>query len=230
PPRAETPGIVDGVRDALRRAPATGALVLLTLALFPATLFRDGAIWDFTLRWLMFVPIERVGDFIQFATLQATLRAGEFWHLWTPALLHFGVVHLAFNLLWLWEFGRRIEAADGRMRLFEVVIVLAPISNGVQYALMDGGPVFGGLSGVVYGLLGYIVTAYRRYPQPAYNLNSGLVVMLLLFLVMFSTGVTEPFGLNIANGAHWGGLAAGVIWALIRVRPPKPGDGERVQA
>lgn len=213
----------------LVRAPTTSALVLLTLLLFPATWADDGRLPDFTLRWLMIVPIETVGDFIRFETLGQTLAAGEFWHLWTPALLHFGALHLVFNLLWLWEFGRRIEAAEGRYRLLEAVIVVAPIANGVQYAMAQG-PIFGGLSGVVYGLLGYIVTAWQRGGIAVYNLNAGLVVMLLVILVLFSTGVTQPFGLSIANGAHWGGLVAGILLAMVRVprrgRPAGVGDDE----
>lgn len=214
---ARSVNLAAAVRATLMRAPVTAALVLLTLLMFPATWTDGGSLPAFTLRWLMIVPIETVDEFIRFATLRETLRAGEFWHLWTPALLHFGAMHLVFNLLWLWEFGRRIETAEGRWRLLGVVIVLAPVANGVQY-LMDEGPLFGGLSGVVYGLLGYIVTAWRRGAHPEYNLNAALVVMLVLLLILFSTGVTEPFGLGIANGAHWGGLVAGILLAVIHVR------------
>ncbi|MEE4299936.1 MAG: rhomboid family intramembrane serine protease [Pseudomonadales bacterium] len=205
----------------IARAPATAALVLLALLFAPATMLPFPAVEAFTLRWLMIVPIERVGDFIDFSTLPAALAAGEFWRLWTPALLHFGAVHLAFNLLWLWEFGRRIEAASGHARLLEAVILLAPLANVAQY-LMDDGPRFGGLSGVVYGLLGYIVVAARRSPHPALRLPAALVVMLVLFLVFFSTGATEPFGLRVANGAHWGGFLAGLLLALLRVPDAGP--------
>lgn len=223
--RRRTPGLVAPLRRGAARAPLALSLVLLALVFYPATLgFREG-LSDWTLRWLLIVPIERVDEFIRFATLEQSLAAGEIWRLWTPALLHFGLLHLAFNLLWLWEFGRRVEAAEGRWRLLQTVLLLAPVANVAQYLMMDG-PVFGGLSGVVYGLLGYIVTAHRRGAgHPAYELHPGLVVLLLLFLVLFSTGFTEPFGLHVANAAHWGGFVAGILWALIRVRPAAPGPG-----
>ncbi|MDZ7825570.1 MAG: rhomboid family intramembrane serine protease [Gammaproteobacteria bacterium] len=217
--RRRTPELLAPLRRGAGRAPVTLALVLLALGFYPATLGFAEGLSDWTLRWLLIVPIERVDEYIRFATLPQSLAAGEIWRLWTPALLHFGLLHLAFNLLWLWEFGRRIEAAEGRWRLLQTVLLLAPVANVAQYLMMDG-PVFGGLSGVVYGLLGYIVTAHRRGAgHGEYELHPGLVVLLLLFLVLFSTGFTEPFGLHVANAAHWGGFVAGILWALIRVRP-----------
>ena len=209
----------------LERQPVTALLVLLTLAFFPATALPLDAVGLFTLRWLMIVPIQPVGDFLDFPTLSATLQAGELWRLWTPALLHFGVVHLVFNLLWLWEFGRRIEIGGGRRRLLEAILLIAPLANVAQY-LADQGPRFGGLSGVVYGLLGYLLVAGRRSAHPAFRLPAGLVLALLAFLVFFTTGATEPFGLHVANGAHWGGLVAGIALAILRVPASRvaPGD------
>jgi GlpG protein len=206
-------GLGTALLDTLRRSPFTAFLVAIVVCFFPATWGADGAPPDFTLRWLMIVPIERVGDFIQFTTLEHALSRGEFWRLWTPALLHFGGVHLVFNLLWLWEFGRRVEAQEGVRRLLILLLVVAAVSNVVQYLWAER-PVFGGLSGAVYGLLGYLVTAWRRTGWRAYALPAALVVMLVLFLVLMSTGVTEPFGLNIANAAHWAGFLAGIVVAL----------------
>lgn len=219
----------DAIRARLVQVPVTTALVALALLFFPATALDLPAVEAFTLRWLMIVPIERVGDFIDFSSLPSALRAGEIWRLWTPAFLHFGAVHLVFNLVWLWEFGRRIEMAGGRARLVEAVLVLAPLANIAQY-LMDDGPRFGGLSGVVYGLLGYLIVAGRRSRHPAYRVPAALAVVLVVFLVLLSTGATEPFGLFVANGAHWGGFIGGILLAMLRVRQDPvlvaDGDGE----
>lgn len=204
-----------GVSGLLRRHPVVLALVAITLLCFPATASLPDEVSPM-LRAMLIVPTEQVGDFIQFTTLQTALAAGELWRLWTPALLHFGILHLAFNLLWMWEFGRRIEVVQGHWRLLEVVLVLAPIANLAQWYVGDG-PMFGGLSGVVYGLLGYLMVAARRASHPELNLPPGLVIVLLGFLVLFSTGITTLFGLHIANAAHWGGLIGGMLWAFIRV-------------
>lgn len=209
-------GVVDGVLALGRRNPLCIALVILTLLCYPATWSLPESL-SAMLRAMLIVPTEQVGDFIQFTTLEAALGAGQFWRLWTPALLHFSVLHLAFNLLWLWEFGRRIEDVQGGRRLLEGVLVLAPLSNVAQWLVGDG-PMFGGLSGVVYGLLGYLMVAGRLTGDPRLTLQPALVVILLVFLVLFSTGVTAAFGLHIANAAHWGGFIAGLLWGLLRVR------------
>ena len=218
--RREGLGVVDGAIAIAERNPLCLALIVLALACYPATASLPHELSPM-LRAMLIVPTEQVGDFIQFTTLVEALGAGQFWRLWSPAMLHFSVLHLAFNCLWLWEFGRRIEDAQGRGRLLEVVVILAPVANVAQYAVTDG-PMFGGLSGVVYGLLGYLIVAARRSRDPRLELHSGLVVLLLLFLVLFTTGVTEAFGLHIANAAHWGGFIGGVIWAFLRVPQAGP--------
>lgn len=218
-------GMADGLLDLAQRNPLCIFLVIITLLCYPATSSLPESL-SVMLRAMLIVPTEQVGNFIQFTTLEASLRAGQFWRLWTPALLHFSVLHLAFNLLWLWEFGRRIEDVQGRGRLLEGVLILAPISNVAQWLVGDG-PMFGGLSGVIYGLLGYLIVAGRLTGDSRLTLPPALVVILLVFLVLFSTGVTAAFGLHIANAAHWGGFIAGVLWGLLRVRRARPtvGDG-----
>jgi membrane associated rhomboid family serine protease len=60
----------------------------------------------------------------------------------------------------------------------------------------------------------------RRFPSAAaWRLPPGLSIGLLMFLVVFTTGVTEPFGLYVANAAHWGGLLAGATAAALWRRP-----------
>ena len=223
-------GVGEGLLALAHRNPFCIFLVIVTVLAYPATWSLPESL-GLMLRAMLIVPTEQVGDFIQFTTLEASLRAGQFWRLWTPVLLHFSVLHLAFNLLWLWEFGRRIEDVQGRGRLLEGVLILAPLSNVAQWLAGDG-PMFGGLSGVVYGLLGYLMVAGRLTRDPRLTLQPALVVILLVFLVLFSTGVTSAFGLHIANAAHWGGVIAGVLWGLLRVRGPRsaPGGGPDWQA
>ncbi|MEM1230681.1 MAG: rhomboid family intramembrane serine protease [Pseudomonadota bacterium] len=155
--------------------------------------------------------------------LIAALARGELWRPLTPALLHFGVLHLAFNGAIVWELGRRIEARQGSGPTVLLILLLAAGSNLAQYLLGDG-PRFGGLSGVAYGLLGYVLLAARRQPRhEVWRLQPGLAISLLLFLVVFSTGITELFSLYVANAAHWGGLVAGWLLAVLMVRPEQVG-------
>lgn len=192
-----------------RHNPAVALLLLLAGLCFPLTLNwpqPDG--WA---HWLTFTVAP-----------QAAI-AGDSWQLWrwfTPALLHFSVLHLAFNAAVVWELGRRIEGQLGSLRFVVLVLLIGVLSNWAQY-LWTPGVTFGGLSGIAYGLLGFIVTSAKLRPTSrAWLLPQGFALSLLVFLVLFSTGVTASFGLHVANAAHWGGLLSGVAGAAIwhRVR------------
>lgn len=216
-------GLGGAVRTEFQRAPVTLALGALCLLLYPflgGTAETIGSV----LSALLIVPVVPHGNLIAFPSLSATLEAGQLWRLWTPALVHFSALHLVFNGLWLWEFGRRIEGQEGSGRLLEGLLWLAPVSALAQYVVGEH-PLFGGLSGVVYGLLGYLVVIQRLRPRRAYRLPRALPVLLIGLLALMATGVTEPFGLAIAHGAHLGGLLAGGLWGLVRAYWPRASTG-----
>jgi GlpG protein len=130
-------------------------------------------------------------------------------------LIHFGILHLAMNALWYWELGRRIEAHQGSWMLLGLTLLFALISNIAQYSF--GGPsLFGGLSGVLYGLLGHCWLYQRLAPNANYRLPPGVLVMMLAWLLICMTGIFEllQFG-AIANAAHVGGLLAGCATGLL---------------
>src|SRR5262249_30186577 len=83
------------------------------------------------------------------------IRHGEVWRLITPIFIHFGVLHIVFNMLWLRDLGSMIEGRQSSTYLVLLVVVIAAGSNLGQF-YFGHGPAFGGMSGVVYGLLGYI--------------------------------------------------------------------------
>ena len=69
------------------------------------------------------------------------VQAGQAWRLFTPALIHFSLWHLLFNLLWLQDLGTVLEAKLGTARFAAVVAIVALVSNFSQYAV--GGAGFG---------------------------------------------------------------------------------------
>ncbi len=144
---------------------------------------------------------------------------GQKWQLWrwvTHALLHFSVLHIAFNLLWWWQFGGDVEKKLGSSSLIKVFLVSAALSGAGQYWVE--GANFGGLSGVVYGLVGYSWMLSWRAP------NSGIVMpraLIVFMLVWLGLGFFQPF-LAIANTAHLAGLAAGVVLGLVDAGRWKP--------
>ena len=126
----------------------------------------------------------------------------------TPALLHFGAIHLVFNLLWLWYFGSMIETLQPSWRYLLVVIFLAFVSNTAQYFSASSAN-FGGMSGVVYGLLGYIWIWQILYRRSRLRLPAAMITVFLVALVLM-----EVFASSwIATAAHVGGVVSGMVAA-----------------
>lgn len=203
-----------GFVASLRRSPLTAAVLLLALIAAAITMLGDNFE---TIRWFSFSDFRVDGEYAYFATLEQTLAAGEWWRLITPIFVHFGFLHLAMNSMWYWELGRRIEYRQGALMLLGLTLVFGVVSNVAQYTY--GGPgIFGGLSGVLYGLLGHCWLFQKLSPDEAYRLPSGVVVLMLIWLVICLTGVIEmvSFGaLAIANAAHVGGLVVGCLTGII---------------
>ncbi|WP_341939299.1 rhomboid family intramembrane serine protease [Marinimicrobium sp. C2-29] len=164
--------------------------------------------------WLTFQPTEMSYQGAQFGSWTEALGRGEVWRLLTPAFLHFGVFHILFNGLWIWELGRRLEAVLGWQHYLLFVAVTAIAANFSQFA---GGPsVFGGMSGVVYALIGYLWMRQKFAPHPVLAVPPGIIGFMLVWLILCLTGIVDQFiqG-SVANGAHVGGLLAGMAWAIL---------------
>ncbi|AXO62386.1 rhomboid family intramembrane serine protease [Ectopseudomonas chengduensis] len=212
----ELPPSVAPVRESfatqLRSSPVTALMLLTTFIVFAVTLAGENFS---TIRWLSFVDFRIDGEHIYLTYLDATLGSGQWWRLITPMLIHFGWLHLAMNSLWYWELGRRIEFRQGAIGLLGLTLLFGLASNFAQY-WWAGPSLFGGLSGVLYGLLGHCWIYQRLAPNAAYRLPPGVLVMMLAWLLICMTGIFEllQFG-AIANAAHVGGLLTGCLTGLL---------------
>ena len=128
---------------------------------------------------------------------------GQIWRLFTPIFLHFTWWHLLFNLLWLQDLGQVLEARIGTARYAGAILLMALVSNLTQFFL--GGPYFGGMSGVVYGLFGYLWVRNRLDPRFGVMISPLAGGMLMVFLAMGMFGLVGP----TANAAHFSGLMVG---------------------
>lgn len=144
---------------------------------------------------------------------------GEIWRLITPIFIHFGLLHIVFNLMWLRDLGPLIEQRWSSKTLLWLVVVAAVCSNVAQF-LVDwdlrsgvryANALSGGMSGVVYALLGYIWMRSRFDPRAGIRINPTIVVLMIVWLVVCMSGVIG----SVANMAHLVGLLVGVIWGRI---------------
>lgn len=154
-----------------------------------------------------------------FALTHFPSDATQVWQLWrlvTHSLIHFSALHLVFNCLWWWYFAGMIETRLGSNKVLQLLL-FAALFSGMAQAYISGVN-FGGLSGVVYALLGYVWLLGKKAPQKGVSVPNSYFVFMLLWLVFGFFGV---MGLSIANAAHVVGLVTGCGIALFDVRPSK---------
>jgi GlpG protein len=198
-------------------------LILVGLSLVVQVLVVGG-FEERVLRELYMTAVERDGVYYRAARGLPEILSGEVWRLFTPILVHGGWVHLLFNMMCLLGLGSMIEGRESTGKLGLLVIVLAAGSNLGQYVI--AGPIFCGMSGVVYGLLGYVWTRGKFDPASGFLLHPHTVAMMLFwfFLCLASVvpgigeGITAMVGM-VANGCHAVGLAMGVAWGFLASVP-----------
>ncbi|ECB5906881.1 rhomboid family intramembrane serine protease GlpG [Salmonella enterica subsp. enterica serovar Virchow] len=134
----------------------------------------------------------------------------EVWRYFTHIFMHFSLMHILFNLLWWWYLGGAVEKRLGSGKLIVITVISALLSGYVQQKF--SGPWFGGLSGVVYALMGYVWLRGERDPQSGIYLQRGLIIFALLWIV---AGWFDWFGMSMANGAHIAGLIVGLAMAFV---------------
>jgi GlpG protein len=138
------------------------------------------------------------------------LRAGQAWRLFTPMFLHFGILHILGNMLWLKDLGSMFEARMRSWYFAVFVLTVAAMSNMAQY-LATSSPAFGGMSGVVFGLIGYCYVRGRFDPGSGIHLDRNSMIFALIWFALCFTGMVG----RIANVAHTAGLVLGAVWAFV---------------
>jgi GlpG protein len=149
------------------------------------------------------------GDYVQWRSDLPEIQSGQIWRFITPIFLHFGFFHILFNMLWLKDLGSMIENKKGTLYFTILVIALAIISNSAQYFV--SGPFFGGMSGVVYGLLGYLWMKTKFDPDLGMFLSQTTVIFMIAWFFICLSGLVG----NIANTAHGAGAVMGIAWGYL---------------
>ncbi len=186
-----------------RKAPVTLILIALSIAGFLVVYLHAPTAW---LAQLTFSPFSIQGEQIHFYE-----HSGQYWRLITPAFIHFGWLHIVFNSLWLWDLGSKVERVMGSFNMLALFLVIALVSNVAQFVF--GGPgLFGGMSGVVYGLLGFSWVGPLLQPHWNVQPTPGIMLFMVGWLLLCVFGIVEVLGFGaIANAAHVGGLLTGAV-------------------
>ena len=143
------------------------------------------------------------------------LLSHEWWRLITPTFLHFSLTHLIFNCLWIYILGSKIEIIDGK-NIFLTLFLITGISSNLGQYFWSVNYLFGGLSGSIYGLLGYCFILDLDARGQRYDLPNALYIFMFIWLLVGFTGLLKIFGFgNVANIAHLVGMIAGFILGLI---------------
>lgn len=139
----------------------------------------------------------------------------QIYRVFTPVFLHFGILHIAFNLVMFEAFCRPLENFCGLAKVLCLTFGIALVSNFLQLLFLSEFTVFGGMSGVVYGLIGYMGIMSKRSDLPqAMRLPQGLLLVSFIFIGLgfFMSG--------IANLCHLGGLLIGLAVGFIDLNRP----------
>jgi membrane associated rhomboid family serine protease len=181
----------------------TFALIAINLAVFvwvtvsdPDSLGGRGGITD-----------EQIDLGLNKAILEAT---HEWYRLVSSGFLHFGVIHIAFNMLLLYQLGQLLERALGRLR-FGMLYGASLLGGSLGVMLLDSRGLSGGASGAVFGLMTAAAVGLHRQGVNVFSTGIGTTLLLNLFITF-----AIP---NISIGGHLGGAIAGALCGFVMLAP-----------
>lgn len=163
----------------------------------------------------------------------ASIRRFQVWRLVSPIFIHYSMSHLVFNMMLLFVLGGQIENRRGSRYMALLILVLAIAANlgqALEASLSGGdGFKFGGMSGVGYGIFGYLLVKVKFDNRDGYFLSQLTIILGLAWFVLClarSFPEMEPtlgsFIPPIANSAHTVGFFTGMAlaYAPLFVRRP----------
>ena len=142
-------------------------------------------------------------------------KNGEWWRLATAMFLHFGLLHLAMNMMALFDSGRLVERMYGHVRFALLYLLSGLFGNLLSLFVQGNHAVSGGASGAIFGVYGGLIIFLWRHRRQVHPIEFKLTLILGFSIT------------GIDNAAHIGGLVAGILLGI--VLEPHP-DGVTKQA
>ena len=150
--------------------------------------------------------------FAMLGKINTLILAGQFWRLFTPALLHSSLIHLMFNMYALSILGRQIEPFYGKGRFLLLYLIGAFGGNVLSFVLSGFNSL--GASTAIFGLLaaeGVFIWQNRQ----VFGKQSQGILMNLAFVLVLNLFIGISPGSNTDNWGHLGGLLAGFFFAFM---------------
>ena len=206
--------VADAERVAYERqfAPAPYVTLFLIIVSVAVAIFSKLGEDKLAIHHLFIADIKANGDLVGWYSGLVEVRAGQVWRLFTPIFIHMSVLHIVFNMMWLKDLGTAIESRFGGIHLLALVAVSAALSNLGQY--LWAGPIFGGMSGVVYALFGFLWIRGKCDPATTGQINPQAVYWMIGWFVLCALGVIP----DVANACHAIGLAVGMAWGWLSAK------------
>jgi membrane associated rhomboid family serine protease len=127
---------------------------------------------------------------------------GEYYRLFSNAIVHYGLIHIAFNMFVLYQVGIFLEPATGHARLL-LLYVVSVLGGAAGALVLDPNAFTGGASGGVFGLAAAATLALSRQGVRFSQTTWGPLIV-----INFALGFVIS---NVSIGGHIGGLVAGLL-------------------
>jgi len=190
--RESAPPVRDRVRRQLRGTNliATKSIIGITVAAFVIASVRDG-------RWDGLGPTS--GDWLLYGP---SVHNGEWYRLFTASFVHFGFIHLVFNMFLIWIVGQILEPGAGPIR-FATIYVVSVLAGSAAALLVQPHVAAGGASGGCFGLAAAATLVMQRRGVRFWDTGLGPLIVINFVLDFFIA--------NVSIAAHIGGLIGGVL-------------------
>jgi membrane associated rhomboid family serine protease len=146
--------------------------------------------------------------FNKFFLLGPAVANGDWWRLITAAFLHASLLHIGFNMLALWWFGRPVEAFLGPWR-YLLLYFVSGLAGSAGALIANPDAITVGASGAIFGVLGAALVLERLH----FNVLGGSALAIVVINIILSFTIA-----GISIGGHIGGLIGGAASMLVLSR------------
>jgi membrane associated rhomboid family serine protease len=139
---------------------------------------------------------------------------GEWYRIFTSSFVHFGFIHILFNMLLLWIVGQILEPGAGPLR-FGLLYVASVAAGSAAVLIWQPNAITAGASGGVFGVAAAATLVMYRQGVSFWNTGFGPLLVINLLIDLPNR--------NISIAAHIGGAIGGLVAAEVMLQARKLG-------